>query len=63
MAENGDQTNILTDEISDVKPLALISSTISPTSGNIVGGDQITIQVPASNLAYHNLSEDGLSHT
>ena len=64
-AENGDQTNILSDEISEVKLTgSSISSTISPTSGNIAGGDQITITGSGfSNLAYHNLTEDGLSHT
>ena len=64
-AENGDQTNILSDEISEVKLTgSSISSTISPTSGNIAGGEQITITGSGfSNLAYHNLTEDGLSHT
>ena len=41
-----------------------IQTTISPSSGSISGGDQITISGTGfSNLSYHNLSEDGLSHS
>ena len=41
-----------------------IQTTISPTSGSISGGDQITISGTGfSNLSYNNLSEDGLSHS
>ena len=62
-----DDTGIrgLSDEISDVKFTSnSINATISPISGDIAGGDQITITGSGfSNLAYHNVTEDGLSHT
>ena len=55
----------LSDEISDVKFTSnSINATISPISGDIAGGDQITITGSGfSNMAYHNVTEDGLSHT
>ena len=58
------QTTLLEDGENRIQFSGSIQSSISPTSGTITGGDQITITGTGfSSLAYNNLTDDGLTHS